>query len=71
MYAVYTIFPFGEMFLIRPGRRKGLDRFKAPGLMLSGITHLIEQTTDQHKRKWFYLYGKIPSIQSWLTFRLV
>jgi len=46
MYAVYTIFPFGEMFLIRPGRRKGLDRFKAPGLMLSGITHLIEQTTD-------------------------
>jgi len=33
MYAVYTIFPFGEMFLIMPGRRKGFDRFKAPELI--------------------------------------
>lgn len=44
MYAVYTIFPFGEMFLIMPGSRQGLDRFKAPGLMQSGMRHLIDQT---------------------------
>lgn len=35
--SMYYISIWGNV-LIRPGRRKGLDRFKAPGLMLSGIT---------------------------------
>lgn len=69
MYAVYNIFPVGEMFLTMPGLRKGLEKSKAPGLKQSGITHINEQIT-------VYRIGedgfrKIPSIQSGLTFRVI
>lgn len=36
------------MFLTMPGLRKGLEKFKAPGLKQSGITHIIEQITIKH-----------------------
>lgn len=51
----YILYFHGEMFLIMPGSRQGLDRFKAPGLMQSGMTHLIDQTyslTDRVDEFW-------------------
>lgn len=36
------------MFLTMPGLRKGLEKFKAPGLKQSGITRIIEQITVKH-----------------------
>lgn len=36
------------MFLPMPGLRKGLEKFKAPGIKQSGITNIIEQITVYH-----------------------
>lgn len=60
-----TRFPLGEMFLLTPGKRKGFDRFKALGLILSGITDLIS------KRE-IYTRGKTHvGVRSQFTFRII